>query len=69
MPIAGQRAAQHAQRAGMQSASAMGRAAQARGGLTDELVVQRDDGWYLVTCGADGRECETPYDMSTEREV
>jgi len=37
--------------------------------MADELIVQRDDGWYRVTCGEDGLECETPYEMNIEREV
>lgn len=69
MAIAGQRSAQQAQRAGTQSARAMGRAARSRGSMADELIVQRDDGWYRVTCGEDGLECETPYEMNIEREV
>lgn len=69
MPIAGQRSAQRAQRAGTQSARAMGRAARAGGGMSDALIVQHDDGWYRIACDEAGRECETPYEMNIEREV
>jgi len=37
--------------------------------MSDELIVQRDDGWYRVTCDEDGLECEEAYDMVIEREV
>ena len=70
MAIAGQRSAQRAQTAGTQSARAMGRATRAGGaGMADELIVQLYTGWHKITCGEDGVETVTPYEMTLERKV
>jgi hypothetical protein len=66
MAIAGQRAAQPAFKAGTQSARAMGRAARASGGMTSKLIVQRDDGWFLLTEDASGRQVATRYEINED---
>lgn len=69
MPRPGQRIAQQAQRAGLQSGRAMGRAVRGGAGLAGELIVQLDDGWYRLGFDENGLETKTPYEMNIEREV
>lgn len=70
MAIAGQRAAQGAQRAGTQSARALGRVARRASTDADVLIVQLDTGWVRITCDPEtGCETQEPYEMTLDREV
>ena len=70
MAIAGQRVAQQAQRAGMQSSRALGRSASRAGAAVDELIVQLDSGWVRIACDPEtGCEKQEPYEMTLDREV